>query len=324
MVDIPGSGKNKIPSDYPGVATYEKYLLECKWKGISFPITNLHTELKQDLVEHKYPDRDGAHVEATGRSPLRVTAKALFYNNTSKGKSESWKFGVLFPTTYLQFVDVCKDRSTGQLQHPILGTFDAKLVTMNTELDAERRDGVAVNLEWVETIKIETFDEVTVDKPTTVSADAQALDDLLSKKSSLPPLISEGIDNKVSFTDLVDGVKALIDTTTLIGLKALAAIDKVLYHINNLLFSIDRLNSVLLADLKSKAQALKASMQALRETVNNKLGEIRFFVVPRDITIGELASHLGNNIVDLIRLNPQIATKPVILRLTPVKYYKLV
>src|SRR5574338_1378957 len=117
--------------------TYEKYLLECKWKDISFPITNLHTELKKDLVEHKYPDRDGAHVESTGRSPIRTTCQALFYNNVSRGKGETWNFGTLFPTTYLEFIEVCKDRSAGVLQHPILGNMDAKLVSMTTERSAE-------------------------------------------------------------------------------------------------------------------------------------------------------------------------------------------
>lgn len=325
MVDIPGAGKNKVPSNYPGTTTYEKYLLECKWKGISFPIVGLTTELKQDLVEHKYPDRDGAHVESTGRAPLMVNAKALFYNNTSKGKGESWKFGILFPTGYLEFLEVCKDRSTGELQHPILGTFDAKLVSMTTELDANRRDGVAVDLEWVETIKVETFDEDTISVPTTIISDAQELDDSLSSASKFPPDISSNLTTpKTSFLDLIDGVKAFIDTATLIGMKALGAIDKVLYHINNLIFSINRINSVLLADLKGKCQALKASMQALRQNVNKKLGEIRFFIVPRDVTIGELASHLGNSIVDLIKLNPTIAAKPIISKLTPVKYYKLV
>ncbi len=324
MVDIPGSGKNKIPSDYPGVKTYEKDLLECKWRDVSFPITDLETFIDHDLVEHKYPDREGAHVESMGRNPIKTTGKALFYNNVSKGKGETWKFGVMFPDVYNEFVVAIKDKSTGPLQHPFLGTFDAKVATTRTTLDANRRDGVAVEITWIETIKFETFNENNVTITPAVTA-ATELDDSLNTASQFPPDISSDLTTpKTSFLDLIDGVKALIDTATLIGMKALGAIDKVLYHINNLINSINRINSVLLSDLKSKCQALKDSMNALRKDVNQKLGEIRFFIVPRDSTIGEIASALGNNIVDLIKLNPTLAIKPIVPKLTPIKYYKLI
>lgn len=303
--------------------TYEKYLLECKWKDIAFPITNLHTELKQDVVEHKYPDRDGAHVESTGRSPLKVTCQALFYNNISRGKGETWSFGTMFPTGYVNFMEVCKDRSVGTLQHPFLGTFDAKLVSMVTELDSQRRDGVIVNLEWVETIKIETFDEDSISVATSIISDAQEIEDEFATLPDTADMSEFKKEKGLDFLEAIDQLKALIDTATLIGLKALAQIDKVMYHINNLMFSIERLDTVLLANLKGKLQALKAALNDAKAFLNKKLGEIRFFIVPKDTTMGQLASRLNNKIVDLIKLNPTICTQPTIKALTPVKYYKL-
>ncbi len=303
--------------------TYEKSLLECKWKDMSFPITNLHTELKQDVVEHKYPDRDGAHVESTGRSPLKITCQALFYNNVSRGKGETWNFGTMFPTSYIQFIELCKDRSVGTLQHPFLGSFDAKLVSMVTELDAMRRDGVIVNLEWVETIKIETFDENTISIATTVISDAQEVEDAFADLPDVADVSALKKEKGISFLDAIDSLKAFIDSTTLIGLKALAQIDKIMYHINNLMFSIERIDNVLFANLKSKLQALKAALNDTKAFLNKKLGEIRFYIVPRDTTMGQLSAKLNNKIVDLIKLNPTICTKPTIKAFTPVKYYKL-
>lgn len=306
------------------MATYEKYLLECKWKDLSFPITNLHTELKQDVVEHKYPDRDGAHVESTGRSPLKITCQALFYNNISRGKGETWNYGTLFPTSYLEFMEVCKDRSAGVLQHPFLGTFDAKLVSMTTELTADRRDGVTVNLEWVETIKVETFeDENAISAGAAIISDAQEVEDAFADLPDVADAATLKKEKKISFLDAIDSLKAFIDTATLIGLKALAQIDKVLYHINSLINSIERIDTVLFANVKSKLQSLKAALNDTKAYLNKRLGEIRFYIVPRDTTMGQLSAKLNNKIVDLIKLNPVLCTQPTIKALTPVKYYKI-
>ena len=158
-----------------------KKLQECKWRETSFPVSEMSTTIGQRLIEHKYPDRDGSHVESLGREPIKVSAKCLFYNNVSRGRTEHWDFGVLFPTVYSQFLEDCKNKSVGVFQHPILGQFDAKCISMKTELTAERRDGVVCDVEWVETIKIETFDTDTVTAATTVISDAVALDDLLNQ-----------------------------------------------------------------------------------------------------------------------------------------------
>lgn len=304
--------------------TYEKDLVEIKWKDISFPITDVRTSLKHDLVEHRYPDRDGAHVESTGRAPLHVSAKALFYNNVSPGLGESWKYGTMFPSTYNQFVEVCKDRGVGTLQHPFLGKFDAKLVSMETNLDSARRDGVTVDLEWIETIKIETFEENVIIEPSKLESNAQSVMDAFNEVPKGIPIDRSILEEKINLLDAIDRIKGFIDSLTLIGMKALGQIDKVMYHLNNLMFSIERVNDVLLANLKSKIQALKSALNATRQVLNKKLGEIRFYIVPKDTTIGSLSAKLGNNIVDLIKLNPVIATQPVVKSLTPVRYYKAV
>lgn len=304
--------------------TYEKDLLECKWKSISFPITSLRTDLKQDLVEHRYPDRDGAHVESTGRAPLHVSAKALFYNNISPGTGETWKFGNLFPIAYKQFIEVCKDRGVGTLQHPFLGSFDAKLVSMETELDSSRRDGVIVSLEWVETIKIETFEEMVTVEKAAVSTKAQEVVDAFNEVPKGIPIDRSILENKMDLLEAIDKLKAIIDSATLIGMKALGQIDRIMYHLNNLMFSINRVNDVLLANLKGKIEALRATLNAMRSQQQSNLaktlGDMRFYIVPKDTTIGFLAAALNNSVIDLIKLNPQIASQPVIKRLTPIRY----
>jgi prophage DNA circulation protein len=307
--------------DTVAAGTYEKDLVECKWRDISFPIQSISTQMDQDLVQHKYPDRNGAHIESTGRNPVVISAKAVFYKNTSRGKGETWVYGTLFPDVFLKFVDACNDRSVGKLQHPIHGIFDAKCAHISYDLTGERRDGVVVDVQWLETIKNESDPA----KASTVNAagDAKSLDDSLSDVDTTK------IDNtfskpKVSFLDLVDSVKAFIDTTSLIGQKLLAQIDHVIYHVNALLDSARRANSVLLSNVINKAEALKASLRALRASASTTaavlLGNANYSV-PADTTMGNLVQLLNNDVVTLIKLNPVVAGKPIIPKGTIIRYH---
>ncbi len=318
------SSKNKFKSDAKGTGTYEKDITECSWRGITFPISNVHTQMDQDLVQHKYPDRDGAHVESTGRNPIVVTAKAIFYKGVSRGKGETWAFGQLFPVVFNKFVAACKDRTVGTLNHPIHGKFDAKCVSISYDLTADRRDGVIVDVQWIETIKQELQPEKLA--ASSASSDAAALDDALASASVI--FIKQlPLDKTTSFLDTINSIKAFIDTATLIGLKVLAQINKVLYRVNSLLASIERINSVLLANLKTKANKLKASLHDMRATVSalsGKLFSTSNHLVVRDTTMGALVALLGNSVSDLIKLNMKVAAKPIIPAGTVIRYHRLV
>lgn len=303
------------------MSNYNNKLLECKFRGISFPIQDLETQIDHDLVEHKYPDRDGAHIESMGRNPIKVSAKALFYNNISKGTGESWTYGDLFPNTYLRFIDAIKDKSVAELQHPILGTFDAKVISTKTSLEAGRRDGVTVDVSWIETIKFENFN--TKEKKFNLNSEAKALDDQLSADKQFIISKGEKVPNNLSFSSFVDSIRAVIDTSILTGQRALSTIDRALYHINNLFASVIRINSVLLANLKSKIEALKSSLISTKQTLNVKFNSTSIFIAPKDTTLSALAAGLKNSIVDIIKLNSNLASKPIIVRGTAIRYYKV-
>lgn len=322
---IPPKKNNYGQDKAHGAITYEKFLVPCTWRGIEFPIYSVQTKLEQNLVQHKYPDRDGAHVESTGRDPIRVSVKAIFYNGTSRGKGESWAFGDLYPGVFDRFIAACKNRRVGTLQHPIHGEFDAKCVSASYDLTADRRDGVMVDVEWIETIK-QVNDPASQDRPDPSTA-AAAVDDELSRAplpfiNALPPALKT-----FSFLDALNSIKAFIDTASLIGQKALAQINHVIYHINNLLFSIDNANTCLLAALKQKVQLLKAAVHQLKSQVQNTsalLFGYSNYLLTRDMTMGQLVSLLSNDVVTLIKLNMKVAAKPIIPAGTTIRYQKLV
>src|SRR5947208_3808040 len=111
----------------------------------------MEMDLEQDHAEHRWPDRDGAHVEATGRAPLVFSAKAIFRNGISTGRAENWESGKLYPDAYRAFIDAAADRTSGPLQHPEHGTVTCKLRSARVTWDANKRDGCDVACVWVET-----------------------------------------------------------------------------------------------------------------------------------------------------------------------------
>src|SRR5580700_9335962 len=125
-------------------------LLELRWKDISFPYASLRNRLRQDLVIHKFADRDGAHVEGLGRHPFEFTARVPMLNGLDAGPNEHWQ-RPLYPFVRDNLLRAALDKTSGILQHPELGPITCKLETLDWELKAEVRSGVWVDVTWLET-----------------------------------------------------------------------------------------------------------------------------------------------------------------------------
>src|SRR5574343_193955 len=128
----------------------DKVIGPISWRGISFPISRLSTDVEQRLVEHEYPDRDGSYMESVGRKPIHIKAKIPFNNWISPGKGETWVKGDLFPNTYRKFVAACADNSPGVFEHPVYGKFTAKVHSFSDTLDPDNRGGVVLEVSWIE------------------------------------------------------------------------------------------------------------------------------------------------------------------------------
>lgn len=308
------------------MADFDK-LNEMSWQPdgferISFPITNLHTEIKHGLVEHKYPDRDGAHIEDVGMEPLKITCKALFYNNISRGPGETFPFGKMFPDHYNKFWKICQSRKSGILTHPFLNSITCNLSSMITDLSAERRDGVAVDLEWVQTIDAEIFDVQAVTVSESLLSDGVALLDEFNLAPVGIQKENKALSSTFSLTDAIDYVTSYVNAGELATKKVLGKIDAIIYHVDKLIDSIDRADSVTLSALKDKAQKVKSSVRETKQSLNHYLGTIRYYETVSPMTLGQICVVVKNGIVDLLRLNPNLAGKAIIPKNTIVKFLK--
>lgn len=152
-----------------------KYLLELKYAGVAFPCVSFTENSSQDMAVHKYPNLDSARVELTGRNPSTFSCKAIFTNNIYPGEKETWKQGELFPHTFEILLNQLHDSTNYHvLQHPFLGYRNVVPVKWDYSFIGKGpRDGVFLDISWIETIGDEEL-ATTISSPSTLVSQATA------------------------------------------------------------------------------------------------------------------------------------------------------
>lgn len=329
-------------------------LRECAFRGVTFPTTQIVTSVRQDHAIHKFPDRDGAHVEATGRAPLEFRITAPFRNGIAPGKSEAQspgRWGALYPDHFrIKFLPAVLDRTTGDFQHPELGVIKAKVVSMDFTIDPHKRDGVDVDLTLIESFDSPDDLKSVVAKPSPIGTTLQFASDLDSQITQVTPLQSPGnlftslqtlsnslaqqITDSMSQSQVFSGnvtntfasvarlFQTVSDQGSLLSRQQAGRMDQLQYRVNAVEDSVYALKDPTLWPILNSSERLKASLADLkREIANVATKQVSIYIVPGVQTLAQVAITTGNKVDDLIKLNPQLASAPTIARQTVVRYY---
>ena len=314
-----------MPNDVPGIdpSTFDatfRALKALSWRGIEVPTSSLELSLDQDHVEHKFPDRDGAHIEATGRNPLRFRAKLVFRNNITPGKAEGWNSGQLYPLQFRTFLEAAADRTTGTLVHPELGPIQCKLKSFTVRWESQTRDGVDADAEWVEsTDKPEDLTQVLAgySPPSAAQAAAGDLDNF--KAAQTPPFPEPAFEP--SFGDAMRQLQGVTDQYTLLSKKLGGQIDHVVYRVGAMSDSISAAKDVTLWAPRQAIEKMKAALYELKKQLLTSNRRISFYTVPAPTTLAAIAAYLHAPIADLLKLNPLLAQSPSVAPFSIVRYY---
>lgn len=118
-------------------------LRRAAFQGIAFPVSKAPFEVGNDLVEHTADQVPGVDLEPTGRTAFRGSMEIPFLT-TIQG------YGELYPTAWRRLLDALQSSPKGDLTHPVLGTFRAGLKVLKSPFESKVRNGVIVELEWIE------------------------------------------------------------------------------------------------------------------------------------------------------------------------------
>jgi len=326
--DVGGAGNAGAPPS-GSVNDLFAQLKEFKWKGIPFPVTEFEDELQQDLVPHRFADRNGAYVEGTGRHPYRITATIPFLNHIYSSANETWPQGALYPYQFRLFLRACLEGTSGELQHPELGPLNCKLDREKTKWSGTVRGGVWVTAVWVEsddTQADQLGDDLSNASPIgNLVATADDLDEAIAtfqaavaaQQNPLPPL-------EFTFDALASAVVSVIDSTTILQKQAQGRVANVIYQADRVQDSLSR--SPVMGPLswpifQGAARMKDAAYSAGQRAAITGSSPVLTKTIQKDMTLAQACLYVGANITDFITLNYPLVALAVLPAGTTVRYY---
>ena len=319
-------------------------LLPFTWRGLHLPLTNISLSLAHDLVEHKYWGVDGARVEATGVAPIRISATIPVVNSINPGKNEKWKAGALYPDLLRNFIIEFSKKTTGYVQHPEFGEIACKPEKMDFELSGEKQDCTEIKASWVETLDDALAHKLKIPERPNIELAASDLNASMQDLKALAPGLPKFQDDLES---LCRKLRAFVDLPTIFSYRVVGLANRIFYQAHLFEVAIERAAKTphqyadTYSDLantlqrpfrgtKSKAPvwAARNAVQKIKESAlivrkaalsNNVLG---LYTVPSQTTVAGVIQALppGTSVMDVLKLNDNLARGPVVAKGTIVRY----
>lgn len=300
-----------------------KTLLPITWNNICFPIMKISTDIDHDIVQHKYPNRDGAVLESMGRNPLVIKVTAVFSNTINPGINEFWEKGTLYPNVYKQMLYESLASETQVLNHPFMGAIEAKIESFKPNIDAKIRGGEIVDITFIETITEQEIEYIfsIIDR---ASQAAIQIDTAFANLTPNPKDLGLPVYKK-DLNDLLSDVKGAINQTDRVikGAYSTAPIDELYGRCKEIVDATKRLNQSSNAFIKQTATILQSSATLLKnELKTNDRDIIKIIRTITPSTLSSYVSQTGNSMDELMYLNSALVKKVVISPNTDIRYYQ--
>lgn len=302
------------PNGAIGSADILSQLNGCSFRGVSFPVSSLDTNVTQDVIQHKRMDRDGAKLENTGLGAFTYSIKAPMLNTIAKGQAEGWSN--LFPTGYNALLGALTDRTTGDFIHPYLGKRRCKCASIDAPLDPNVRSGGIISFTLVE--DTEDDDAVSIIQNSKTALGVQAAFDIDAILGALTPPPKTGLNaiGVSSFSAFMTGLLQALGSASLAINRFFGAINAVIGVLNSLANLVD-----VIALFGDRVDILIDSLLAIRRTAFTSLKPVGFYETAAKTTLGQLSIQFKNSTSDLLTLNPFLASAPTITAHTVIRYY---
>jgi hypothetical protein len=291
-------------------------LPELTWRGLDpVPCEDASYDFTHEQVERRYAYIDGVGHDHTGRGPIRVNARLHFVNTIQPN---------LYPHTWEEWRAAFFDGAAGELVHPELGAFDARVLHGSVHLTAQNRAGVTVEVLFVETIR--DPDRPPGDFPVLslrLQQSAAAADAACVALGIAYPRVVDPPSKS-----LLEAIKSIEGELTSSQLSALGAISQVIGSVRAMADAVERLSPVNRALGKTSpwpAQhnlgIVEAGLIELSERLERSARPVSTRVMERATTLDAFARDVGNTLDEVIGLNPTALARPSVRRGTRLRYY---
>lgn len=264
------------------------------------PVTNFKVNYQQNIIQHQTITTNGDVLEKLGRPSIVVSCSCVFANSINPKKKD--KLQNTYPQLFEKFRDYCLDGKIKNLDIPNFGRIPAMLATFNPTYDGKIRQGVVVEITFIEER------ELGINLPVnTIEGTAQQLQDEEPKLQ--PPLNLLGIPKyKDNIFDTVRKIKALVNYPATAANEVARDIDQLRNRIKTTIKSIKpNYNSTyarynqLLYRLDADCIELKSQFEKSQSPPGTFILE---YTTTNQISVTELTKLLNNSYDTLYRLNP--------------------
>jgi prophage DNA circulation protein len=224
-----------------------------KWRGVSFNVQKIADSFPRRWVEHEYPYVDGSDTEDMGRRARDTQITAVFLGpDYLDGLSDLIK-------------EVGKGKA-GTFQHPLLGTYKARLSIERIEHDDTFRDGCMLELQVKEEGTAGDIEELEstyfleAEATSAIDAAESAMDDVLDALEE----IGDAVD---TVQDAIDSAREFVEEATAAVTKAVQSLNKTIRKVDKAIKSAKRLTDLDSYNLVKELRQVDRNVQKLGKRV---------------------------------------------------------
>ncbi len=273
------------------------------WRGNIYPVTNREVSFTHEGVRHKLQYRDGEVIEQTGAQALTFSYAIPMREDITRGPySQLFSQGlpVLFADILNRTVDVLID--------PVYGQFNCFPTSYRDNAEANKRDGVDLQVEFVRTLTVEELDTVPpVTSLSNLGAQATRLDDDLKLATGFEQFVSE--QGQTDFLSAISGAASQISANEN---KISASLTNASSKLQKLDRALTKLENPDNARIQNSIANLRDSANSLAQHGNNPGQRIKTLTLAYKQTLQAVASQVGMSLVDFVKLNPSLVRNPLV------------
>lgn len=285
------------------------------WRGIKVPIIGRRRTFSHQEVTHQIQYASGEIVEITVSNNWRFDYTLPFREGIDKGG-----YGALFTKRLKDFQAAFEDRLPGELIDPVHGSIVARPISFSESLDASRRDGVEVDVAFVEH---KTSGELRPNVPFAPSneslvTDARAIDNqvaLQTWEGDEPEDLADGGINPI------DALTSVIRQADRVNQRNKAIFEDTARRLHALEDAVDDSGDSSLVPIKVNARKARLDVMRAKARERSEGKQTKLFRLPTDMAPTDVASLVKMSLYDFVVLNPFVANDTLILQGTVVRYY---
>lgn len=279
------------------------HLQALKFRGVGpIPCQQNSINVSHNIVEHNQYAVAGGEIENTCRKSGRFSFKCMFRGGISG-------FRNLYPQTFRDFWNACLDRTTGPLQHPEFGLVDVKTEHFDVQFDPTRRDGVDVDVVWVETIDKGLSLDITTSSPITYAVGLAGNLENVSAGNVAVPEYDDG--SGMSLKQALNKIKGTIMLAEMSISNTLSDIGNSINALNDMIDTLQNVATTNPAnwDVVKSLKAIEAALQQTAKQVGATKAKQRVGIrtTTTKARFPLLAAGYGMKKEDFIKLNPMVA-----------------